>query len=284
MEIDSALGRFAQADTLIPQPSDPQAWDRYADVENNPLRYTDPSGHDICDEDGNCYERGYVNYRKINGQDNRINGFLFPFNYHRSDISGFLHDIAMITGSNMPRSRSGPVIRGISNVKGKLISEHFSAEPARLMVPDYNTLPSSGPVTIFDALGLAETLGPLSVIPMEDDSEFGFTPHYISYRFDLLSPVGMRIEEMYVETQSSSVRVMSIKVSDFFTEEFVPVPGGYLPSNQRVYFDTSMLPQYSKNRSLEIILTARCVLCVNTGNGPADRYITVTLKYPGGKQ
>ncbi len=42
---DPALGRFAQADTLIPQPSDPQAWDRYAYVENNPLRYTDPSGH-----------------------------------------------------------------------------------------------------------------------------------------------------------------------------------------------------------------------------------------------
>ncbi len=49
---DPALGRFAQADTLIPQPGNPQSWDRYADVENNPLRYTDPSGHMVaCDLD-----------------------------------------------------------------------------------------------------------------------------------------------------------------------------------------------------------------------------------------
>jgi hypothetical protein len=27
----------------------PQAWDRYAYTLNNPLRYTDPSGHDYCD-------------------------------------------------------------------------------------------------------------------------------------------------------------------------------------------------------------------------------------------
>lgn len=43
--MDPALGRFAQADTIIPGAGDPQAWDRYAFVNNNPLRYTDPDGH-----------------------------------------------------------------------------------------------------------------------------------------------------------------------------------------------------------------------------------------------
>jgi len=42
---DSALGRFVQADTIIPQPGSPQGWDRYAYANNNPLSYTDPSGH-----------------------------------------------------------------------------------------------------------------------------------------------------------------------------------------------------------------------------------------------
>ena len=43
---DSALGRFAQADTIIPeQTQGVQAWDRYAYTNNNPVRYTDPSGH-----------------------------------------------------------------------------------------------------------------------------------------------------------------------------------------------------------------------------------------------
>jgi RHS repeat-associated protein len=34
---DPALGRFAQADTIIPGAGDPQAWDRYAYVKNSPL-------------------------------------------------------------------------------------------------------------------------------------------------------------------------------------------------------------------------------------------------------
>jgi RHS repeat-associated protein len=42
---DPALGRFVQADTIVPNPGDPQAFDRYAYVNNNPLKYIDPSGH-----------------------------------------------------------------------------------------------------------------------------------------------------------------------------------------------------------------------------------------------
>jgi len=40
-----ALGRFISADPLVPEPGNPQALNRYAYVTNNPLRYTDPSGH-----------------------------------------------------------------------------------------------------------------------------------------------------------------------------------------------------------------------------------------------
>ncbi len=39
-----ALGRFIQADGLVPEPVDPQSLNRYAYALNNPLRYTDPSG------------------------------------------------------------------------------------------------------------------------------------------------------------------------------------------------------------------------------------------------
>ena len=42
---DPVLGRFAQADTIVPGPGNSLALDRYAYVMNNPLRYTDPSGH-----------------------------------------------------------------------------------------------------------------------------------------------------------------------------------------------------------------------------------------------
>ena len=44
-QFDPTLGRFLQADTLVPEPGNPQSLNRYAYTLNNPLRYTDPSGH-----------------------------------------------------------------------------------------------------------------------------------------------------------------------------------------------------------------------------------------------
>ena len=42
---DATLGRFTQADTIIPCAGNVLALDRYAYVKNNSLRYNDPSGH-----------------------------------------------------------------------------------------------------------------------------------------------------------------------------------------------------------------------------------------------
>lgn len=50
---DSAIGRFTQPDTIVPNQYNPQSLNRYAYVQNNPVRYTDPTGHRLC-EDGYC--------------------------------------------------------------------------------------------------------------------------------------------------------------------------------------------------------------------------------------
>jgi RHS repeat-associated protein len=42
--IDS-IGRFASADTIVPDPANPQSYNRYAYSLNNPVRYLDPTGH-----------------------------------------------------------------------------------------------------------------------------------------------------------------------------------------------------------------------------------------------
>jgi hypothetical protein len=45
---DPALGRFLQPDTIVPLASQGvMAHDRYAGMNNNPVRYNDPSGHDV---------------------------------------------------------------------------------------------------------------------------------------------------------------------------------------------------------------------------------------------
>ena len=42
---DPAIGRFIQADSIVPAPGNPQSLNRYAYVYNNPLRYVDSTGH-----------------------------------------------------------------------------------------------------------------------------------------------------------------------------------------------------------------------------------------------
>ena len=44
---DPELLRWNQPDSIIPNQSDPQDWDRYAYVRNNPIKYMDPYGHSV---------------------------------------------------------------------------------------------------------------------------------------------------------------------------------------------------------------------------------------------
>ncbi len=58
---DPAIGRFLQADTIVPPHQGTQGFDRYAYVNNNPMRYTDPSGNYTCGDiyDPGCFENDY---------------------------------------------------------------------------------------------------------------------------------------------------------------------------------------------------------------------------------
>jgi RHS repeat-associated protein len=59
------LGRFLSADTIVPQPSDPQAFNRYSYVQNSPLRFVDPTGHHLCDSAAECDSEGYTRPERI---------------------------------------------------------------------------------------------------------------------------------------------------------------------------------------------------------------------------
>jgi RHS repeat-associated protein len=47
---DAAIGRFLSPDTIVPNPMNPQSLNRYSYCLNNPLKYTDPSGHDPLED------------------------------------------------------------------------------------------------------------------------------------------------------------------------------------------------------------------------------------------
>ncbi|NOZ51180.1 MAG: hypothetical protein GXP37_14225 [Chloroflexi bacterium] len=60
------LTRFTQPDTLVPNPGNPQSLNRYSYVRNNPVRYTDPSGHGYC-EDMDCVVKTDAETRHLAG-------------------------------------------------------------------------------------------------------------------------------------------------------------------------------------------------------------------------
>ncbi len=49
---DATLARFISADTIVPNPRDPQDLNRYSYVRNNPLLYIDPTGHGLLGDIG----------------------------------------------------------------------------------------------------------------------------------------------------------------------------------------------------------------------------------------
>ena len=66
------LNRFISADTLVPDPANPQSYNRYSYVLNSPLNFRDPSGHNpVCNHDGSICSDGAYDDRQPPTYDSR---------------------------------------------------------------------------------------------------------------------------------------------------------------------------------------------------------------------
>ncbi|MCA9463721.1 MAG: RHS repeat-associated core domain-containing protein [Nitrospira sp.] len=68
---DAVLGRFISADSIVPDPTNPQAFNRYSYVFNNPLRFIDPLGMKPCQVDG-CVGEDIFTLPEVLVQDTHI--------------------------------------------------------------------------------------------------------------------------------------------------------------------------------------------------------------------
>jgi RHS repeat-associated protein len=97
---DSYLNRWIQPDSIIPNPGNVLDWDRYAAMRNNPLKYTNPSGHEICNADGWCGE--YDPYHDIQLL-SQMYGLVFAGKWSASDAITVLR-AAIVIGSRMAQA------------------------------------------------------------------------------------------------------------------------------------------------------------------------------------
>ena len=108
---DPALGRFIQADTIVPRPGNSQAWDRYSYVSNNPLKYIDPSGHGYCDGGyGLAEDCELIDIDNGNNDDNII----WIKNWNKSSLESFAQDQGKHTSGCAPFS----IAMALSLLKG----------------------------------------------------------------------------------------------------------------------------------------------------------------------
>ncbi len=260
---DPALGRFAQADTLILQPGNPQSWDRYADVENNPLRYTDPSGHMVAGEWKDqacigieCYLDQELSYPAAQGKLSES-----------GDAVGFC---------SMPVARETS-IRGISRVAKVSIHTGFfmgrKSEYAHL--PDYySDLPSD--VVIYDPSGLYIVLMVTSTalnfsnllpsVPIEQKANifYGFTLNYYDN-------AGVKITDFWIESYYEDSYLRQVSVSDGIVDVGYQLP---FSAKLRTGFGSRVnLPDrdvdvyLSSSRTLTVTVQTYCVACFQTSNG-----------------
>ncbi len=129
---NSSLGRFMQPDTIVPGAGNPQAYNRYGYVLNNPINANDPSGHKCVEmngETGGCDrdpkpKKPFVS-PQVNNYPSDIAGGYFPsgtsfINYDEESANDSGNQqLNNVVGINTPRT--GTWLDGLMLVMGLAI-------------------------------------------------------------------------------------------------------------------------------------------------------------------
>ena len=95
---DPKAGRFLSADSIIPDPNNPDAYNRYMYVVGNPMMYRDPSGHSFSANDASSIDA--LEYSVNNSLNNSV--VTYTQNTYLSDSSEPNSNVTITAGSASP--------------------------------------------------------------------------------------------------------------------------------------------------------------------------------------
>ena len=121
---DPLLGRFLSADTVVPEPGNPQALNRYSYVLNNPLKYTDPSGHAIFEENPDDPD---VRWRTLKGQIVRSAHWWTAPTDRRTELRNWIDRGIRFTGATWTADHYEVVLTALDRVETALGGKTMAA-------------------------------------------------------------------------------------------------------------------------------------------------------------
>lgn len=123
------INRFVQPDTIIPNLYNPQDLNRFSYVRNNPIRYTDPSGHETCMDDGYCGNPNSAGYwNKVVKDLSSSYGITFSGKWKQKDKLAALTGAAVVAGA-LAKHTGMASIDSFSAVFGELTFARSTDDP-----------------------------------------------------------------------------------------------------------------------------------------------------------
>jgi hypothetical protein len=232
------INRFIQPDTLIPNPANPQAFNRYSYVMNSPVNFNDPTGH-MCEDPEATAARG--------GGNRRCDGANRP---GQVSHGGGLGKLGGRNGHSNGGDNGDSDSRGISvpnptNGEIGLLALEDSFDPANELL---------NPSSIFDPFnGDAK----LPLCPMEEGctSYPSYFPYELQHRFDITRInrdqlawdfVGLGISLLGIKSLQSAIQ-LNPRAVDWLTYTYVglsALPSGTPPRVDKLGLATTAVSLY----------------------------------------